>query len=455
MWPGSSGFSAHRVDRVEGPSAPTGQPTPVSSMKTGVAAVSGAIQPSVPSRTVDLLAGATLVVNILIPKGGFYLHGIPITWGYLLLGVSALGALATSGGGTKWSRGGLLSVAGIAGFGLLVSANLAFRPIEADFADQVLPFLVSVVVVPLASIVVGRRLVQRFGIAKLARIITISVGAVAAWGVLHFAIMNAFHAFIGIPYVTVTGGDLASVALKNINRGGVLKLVSTYNNGNIFGVSMLIWFPLVALSKWAGWSGWVTRLALLLTISRTAWIGWLVAETGGRIFGRRRRSDLLALPAFLAIALVAIVVAAVLWFRHPERFLVDPSLGGRVGQFSGPISLLGGPFHAIREVVYMSVLHDFGLIGLVVFLAVWSWPLLASSSSRAARLAKAGLVAYLVVMISDGAFVLVPTQWTYWTVASIVLFAVHEDGAESLTQMRARDRQAWESAEAGVDRRRP
>lgn len=376
------------------------------------------------SGVVDALAGATLVVNVLVPKGGFYLHGIPVTWGYLLLGASTLAVLFTSQRAVaRWSRVEILSVAGVLGFGLLAVVNLAFRPIDAELADQVLPFLVSAVLVPLATLIVGKRLVERHGVERLARVVGLLVGVVAAWGVMHFVVMNAFHVFIGIPYVTVTGGHLSSVALKNINRGDVLKLVSTYNNGNIFGVNILMWFPLVALAGWSRWSGWLARVALLLTISRTAWIGWLAAEVGGRVFGRRRRSDLIVGPLVLLVALLGIVVAAFLWFRHPGSFLFDPSLGGRAGQFAGPVTLLGGPFKGIREVVYMSILHDFGVVGLVVFLAAWSAPLWAPVSHFSGRLAKVGLLVYLLVMLSDGAFVLVPTQWTYWTLAAIVFHA--------------------------------
>lgn len=379
-----------------------------------------------PSGVVDALVGATLVVNVLVPKGGFYLHGIPVTWGYLLLGASVLAVLSTSWRGvTRWSRAEILSVVGILGFGLLAGANLLLKPIDARLAYQVLPFTVSSVVVPLSALIVGKRLLERYGLRNVTRVVSVLVGVVAAWGVVHFAVMNAFHAFIGIPFVTVTGGHLNSVAHKNINRGDVLKLVSTYNNGNIFGLNILMWFPLVALSGWSRWSGWVTRLALLLTISRTAWIGWLAAEVGGRIVGRRQRSDLVVGPIVLIVAVLAIAVAAFVWFRHPGRFLFDPSLGGRAGQFAGPVSLLGGPFRGIREVVYMSVLHDFGALGLLVFLAAWSLPVWVRVSSLAGRLAKVGLLVYLLLMLSDGAFVLVPTQWTYWTLAAIVLYSAN------------------------------
>jgi len=370
------------------------------------------------------MVGATLVVNVLIPKGGIYLHGIPVTWGYLLLGATAAALLVTPPEGRAgWSKGNVLVVAGIVGFGLLAAANIVLRPLQVGLKDDVLPFVVSSVVIPLLSLVVGRRLVVHYGVVRLARTTALLLAAVAAWGVVHFAVMNAFHLFIGVPYVTVTGGHLASVAFKNINRGGVYKLVSTYNNGNIFGVNVLMWFPLVAFTGWSVRSGWITRLALLLTISRTAWIGWLAAEVAGRLASVRRRADLIVLPVILLVALLGITVAAFVWFRHPGNFLFDASLGGRAGQFAGPVTVLGGPFEGIREVVYMSVLHDFGAVGLAVFLAVWSSPLWVPASSLPVRLAKVGLLVYLLIMFSDGAFVLVPTQWTYWTIASIVLFS--------------------------------
>ena len=49
-------------------------------------------------------------------------------------------------------------------------------------------------------------------------------------------------------------------------------------------------------------------------------------------------------------------------------------------------------------------------------------PLLLPVKTRAARLAKVGLATYFFLMLSDGAFSLIPTQYTYWTVVGVVCF---------------------------------
>ena len=52
--------------------------------------------------------------------------------------------------------------------------------------------------------------------------------------------------FIEIPFLTVNAGDYGTLeSTKHINRGGYLKLISTYNNGNVYGVATLILLPLV------------------------------------------------------------------------------------------------------------------------------------------------------------------------------------------------------------------
>lgn len=379
---------------------------------------------SLASSVVSALAAATLAVNLLIPKGGFYLREVPITWGYLLLGVTGIAVAAESllsrKLGLDWKSAAAFLA--LAGFGLLIGANLVLRPPADMSAAQIFAFLISVVVVPVLSLLVGRRLLATYGWRRVLGWIAIIAALDSAWGLVHFAAMNGAHRFLGVPFVTITGANPASVALKNINRGGVYKLVSTYNNGNIFGVNLLMWFPLVAFLGRSRWSSWLVRAALALTISRTVWIGWLAAEVGGRLLGSRRRREIIVLPLVLLGVPLAIGVASWLWFRHPLNFLFDASLGGRLTQFSGPISIFGASFDGVREVVYMSILHDFGIVGLVVFFGAWSYPVLLSWRTRHMRVAGVGLLVYLLVMASDGAFILIPTQWAYWTIASFVLF---------------------------------
>ena len=55
---------------------------------------------------------------------------------------------------------------------------------------------------------------------------------------------KAFKAVDGLD-LTVNAGDLGELDSSKFNqRGSVSKLISTYNNGNIFGVCTLMLFPI-------------------------------------------------------------------------------------------------------------------------------------------------------------------------------------------------------------------
>ncbi len=65
---------------------------------------------------------------------------------------------------------------------------------------------------------------------------------------------------------------------KDINRGGLFKLISTYNNGNVYGAAMLILLPLFDAIETRKWRKLFLRIALVLTLSRSVWIGLVMLQ---------------------------------------------------------------------------------------------------------------------------------------------------------------------------------
>ena len=74
----------------------------------------------------------------------------------------------------------------------------------------------------------------------------VAVLFVSAYGIFLFFYKLGTGSFIEIPYLTVNAGDLGELEGKSIDRGGIFKLISTYNNGNVYGISILILLPLYA-----------------------------------------------------------------------------------------------------------------------------------------------------------------------------------------------------------------
>ncbi len=371
---------------------------------------------------------ASLFVNLAFPKAGFYVGDVPITAGYALLGAAGLLALATLllrrwtlPRPTVWTLAALLPWIG-------TSAILVVLGDNQDGAVSAFSFLVSAALVPVLALLTTSLVLRWAPPRAVRRVVLAALGLVTAWGLVHFVAMNAFGAFPGVPFLTVTGAELDLADSRNINRGGIFKMVSTYNNGNILGVNALTWFPAAFAfaaqhvpARWV-WQG-APRLVFLFSLSRTVWAGWLVMEVVNTVFARRTRTRLAGLGLSVPLVVAGVVVVAGILAANPFDFLFDRDLGGRIDQFQFELAWLRTSFTGIQEIVYTSILASFGVFGLATFLLAWTFPLLLPAHGPVGKAAKVGLVAYLFVMVSDGAFPLIPTQHTYWTIAALAVVA--------------------------------
>jgi len=105
------------------------------------------------------------------------------------------------------------------------------------------------------------------------------VFVVALYGLALFLYFSLTGKIFEIPYLTINGSE-GEVLLnkKNNIRGDYMKLVATYNNGNVYGIATLILYPLYRLLEDRQWRVWILRIALVLTLSRTVWFGLFVAD---------------------------------------------------------------------------------------------------------------------------------------------------------------------------------
>jgi hypothetical protein len=369
---------------------------------------------------------------LVFPKGGVKLGGVPITWGYLGFVPVLFWFVARMLGGRA------LPVARTrrAVLALLLPFQrvswLAFVTHGVDGLGFAISFLVTFFVVPPLFVLVFGAVLDRIALEPLLRWVRRGVLFIAAYGIFLFFYKLGTGRFLEIPLLTVNLGDLGELEGKHIDRGGIFKLISTYNNGNIYGISVLILLPLYCWlePRWTRRS--VVKFSLVLTLSRTVWAGLIAFELLWRVFVER-----VSLRAVAILSTSLLVVGAGIWFaldlmgREPAAFLLDRNLGGRLGQLQGieNVTLLPGQaFTDILEIVYISVLDVFGLVGLAAFLLAMAGPLLlywagalphaASTFKRSLAL---GLVVYLIVAASDGALLYIPVMAFYWFTASLLL----------------------------------
>ena len=395
------------------------------------------------SAALTFLACVLVVLLILIPKGGVRLAGIPLTWGYLLLIALTPPALAV-----RFLAMPLLFPRRVLGtMLLLLPMQGCFLYAGMLYGIESFGFVVGtfagLFALPWIFILLFGPLFPWINEKTLRRWFCGCVFWAAAWGLLLFVLYPLTHHDIEIPYITVNAADYGTIDSGKSNaRGLFLKLVSTYNNGNIYGVATLLLFPLYARLESRRWRRMVVRLALLLTLARTVWVGLILTELLSLVpplyaqirtfpvlyLGEaRRRFAAVLLTIFLVFGSVSLVTLR----AGNLGFLFDRSLGNRTSQYdvaSQTTFLPEQSLHGFQEVLYASAAEFWGVVGLFAFTLLMLSPLLVTVCSRGAlrsplrRAALKALLVYAVIAASDGAFNFIPVMAFYWFVYAVFLY---------------------------------
>jgi hypothetical protein len=373
-----------------------------------------------------------LVFLVLFPKGGIKLGTVPLTWGYLLLAITLpfLAAVRILGFPLRMRSRTLVACAvPIPFFIIFVYSFLAngVADVGAMLSD-----LTSFFVLPFAFLFVYPAFLKRMDGERFSAQFRFCILAAAIFGIFLFVWYPITKHLIEVPYLTVNAADYGEIAeTKNISRGAFLKLISTYNNGNLYGAAMLIVLPMYDKLEKRGWRRLVLKLALVLTLSRTVWIG-LVAEQmlsllrlgldAARNFPRIRATSVLKRIFLLVVTAVAIL-GGLLLITSKLSFLFDSQLGGRASGLTASLDatwLPSQPITYFSEIVYSSAALNFGIVGFLAIALLFASPAILAftdstiveSPMRGAALK--GLMVYAVIAAGDGAVNLIPVMALYW-----------------------------------------
>lgn len=361
---------------------------------------------------VFLLAVFLLVV---IPKGGFKIAGIPITWGYLYLGFLSVLSLFIIGFKSEFKVPNKAFIAYVATlpFVAYFTLHLLINGYQGSLGNLI-SFYVSFAFLPLLFYIFLSSFLKKINTAYMANIISQAVFIVALYGIFLFVYKQVVGHFLEIPYLTVNAGDLGELDSSKFNqRGSVSKLISTYNNGNIFGVCTLMLFPIFYEYTKSKIKIIIVVLALLLTLSRTVWIGLIFYFL---FLYRNQVLKLLKvylLGGLLLLFLGSIIMTSYFQYGSLEGFILDSNLGGRILQIrkSNEITFFGSTvYNAIEEIVYLSIFKQFGLVGLALFCLSFFTPIyLFLKTKNNNFIYFMGVITYLFVCLSDGCILLIPT----------------------------------------------
>lgn len=376
----------------------------------------------------NILLVIIVIFNFYFPKGGFKISNIPITWGYLLFYI-----LVTICFVKKISNGFQSSLLRwrcmimILPFQLFTLGTLIIN--GYDDIGWALSFFLNVVFIPTSMIIILDEEIENLDLLFLHKILKYGMIFLCLFGLIHFVygFLNSGES-LEIPYLTVNGADEDILNAKHNNRGGIYKLISTYNNGNIFGTSMLLVLPFYEYLEKSKVIKVLLKITLFLTIARTVWIGLVIneflkifyASTSGKISTRVIIGSLL----FITILGLSVFFTSDIFFSEVD--VLDPELGGRSYQleFLTNAKLINTEqYTQIAEILYLSIIKNFGILGFVLFIPFLFSPILLNFNTKNSgkKIILVSLINYVIIAGSDGAFQYIPIMLFYWFMGSLSL----------------------------------
>lgn len=376
-----------------------------------------------------------LFFMLAFPKGGVRISDVPITFGYLLTPVLLLGALM---------RGDVRGIPNdrlLAFLPALVMAVWAMVVVAVNGQDSfgyTASFFISALYLPIFGLTVFSDLILRDCSDRVRRTLLWAVRFIVVYGLFLFFYKLATGRWIEIPYLTVNAGDVGNLESKFINRGSIYKLISTYNNGNIFGVAVCIMAPLYLRIERSRIFVILLYAALVLTLSRTVWIGTLLVLALNIFSGKVKPITFLYFAGALLLSAGALAFVLQLMNRDLS-FLLDKSLGNRSDQLNAFIDPRIIPTRittVLPEIVYTGILSNYGYPGLLFFIVhLLAAPMLlliggARLLSRSpASACLQGLIIYPVLAGSDSAYNFPPVMMIYWMIAGLGFWCARQEHA--------------------------
>lgn len=361
-----------------------------------------------------------LLVTFLLffPKGGFKIGTIPITWGYLLLaGLGGFFALKNQFILTKERLIVLLCMLPFQVICLLSLVINGTASIGNSFA-----FFVNIIALPYIFLLLLAEPFEKIDQTFLFSMIKRGVFFVSCYGIALFFLHLLTGYFFETPLLTSNYHDSSTLFDKANNRGTVFKLISTYNNGNIYGICLLIFLPLYKTLEKNILKRGLVKFSLLLTLSRTVWMGLIFVELLYALYVNRNRYSLAKIGGFLIAFCIALLLI-MKQFQFKLAFLLDKTFQGRAALLTHiePV-FFSSKAYTSGDPVYLVMLINFGVIGLLFYLlSMISGLFLGRANTSHNKAIVLGLTGYLFVSVSDGAFLYIPTLGFYWFLTSMLL----------------------------------
>lgn len=308
-------------------------------------------------------------------------------------------------------------------FQLYILGSLIFYGYES--LGWAISLVLNLIIFPFIFLLILDNFIEKLDLTFLFDFLKKGILIIAVYGIFLFFFKLITHNWIEIPYLTVNAADYHKLDDKYIDRGGgIFKLISTFNNGNIYGISMLLLLPLYDLVEKSKIFKFIVKSSLIFTLSRTVWIGLFLYEFFFKayifnIYKKPIRNLIVIIASISLLMLIPVLMVG----NNFELF--DKNLGGRLGQLSVLNDMhifTNNEFRGINEIVYLSIMREFGLFGLLLYLVGILSIICFSYSSKNVykRSIVAGLSIYLIISLSDGALLFIPVMLYFWFLTSLM-----------------------------------
>ncbi|WP_405563140.1 hypothetical protein [Polaribacter sp. Asnod6-C07] len=371
------------------------------------------------AKTILVLA---IVFNVALPKGGVAIANTPITWGYiiifLVIGYSLIKGLSIKKINKLKAQAFICILPFIFYFIAYLFYVEEYPPIGYLFSA-----ILNFVIFPIIFLLFFDKTLKYIlkNNAFFSKIILRCILFLSLFGIFLFIYKIKTGVAFEIPYLTVNIKDYGLLNSKHNNRGnGIFKLVSTYANGNIFGLCMFFLLPFAKNHKN---HKILLKIAMVLTLSRTVWAGLVIYEI---ISYRKHIVKMLYIGL---VVLLTIFLFMVFVLDRDISYIFDPSLGGRLKGNGIALSLFfnGKVFYGISEMTYKDILEQMGLIGLLFFVLQVFTPVILSFQRGIENLnenqqqLRIGVLTYLIVAFIDGAYLYIPVCLFLWFSSSYII----------------------------------
>lgn len=384
-------------------------------------------------KILNILLLLLLLFNVIFPKGGIKLAEFPITIGYLIFFILFIHIFIGTLISTRTyvnNKFIMVHIILIICFNTIVLLGVGYN--GYDDLGMLVSMIINLFLIPIIFLLFLNPLSQECDIEKYLNFLKNGIMFVSIYGIFLFFYKYYTGAFIEIPLLTVNYHDVGLIeSTKSIDRGGVFKLISTYNNGNIYGVCILMLLPLYVWLEKSKIKKFLVKTSLILTLSRTVWIGLVLYEFFVFIKSKltfQRVLTLLLIVSFLVFSIYTIMI----FLNWDLSLLFDTDLGGRRKQLDFVFSFFPiKSFYVTSEITYVFILSIFGLIGLLFFILIMTFPIILWYLGKIPNRMKFkkhivhGLILYLIVSFGDGAILYIPVMMIYWFLV-FMLYSNHK-----------------------------